>query len=99
MDNDESNWFEEILQSMKGDQKAKPDARLFLKIQEEIIKTNTIIDLQKLRKYALAVILIILINTSVFIFLNQNSKNNTDTNEIQISYQNSLVTSFQIYDL
>lgn len=99
MENNESTWPEEILQSMQGSQRAQPHPDLFSELQEKIADTSAIIiPIQHWRKYAAVALLILLVNTTVLILHAQQSQPDRNEMRTATSTQKPLTTSFQLYD-
>ena len=73
MNKEKEKWIEDVFQSMKGAQRAKPRPELFNKIENQIYSSNAkIIQNFQWRSYAAAVILLLLINTMALISYNKN---------------------------
>lgn len=89
-------WEEDILNSMEGSSRAKPDAALFSRILEQIDEAVV----QKVPKIAViaTVLLICLINLTVFFFLWK--YNNTDNmgSRLQASNETVLISNYNIYE-
>lgn len=98
MNKNESDYIEDIIHSMEGSERAKPDPRLLEKIHEQIHDKHTVIQLSQLRKYAAAAIFILALNASILIFLNQKSENETEVVRLNSLQQEALINSFQLYD-
>lgn len=98
MNNQRENWIKNVLQSMKGSERAKPDPALFAKIQQQVSSPNaTIISLYQWRNYAAACILLLFINTTVLVLFNQSKDSQPREVVASDSSYESLVISFQIY--
>lgn len=99
MENNESRWTEEILQSMKGSQRAQPGPEVFAELQEKITDSSAIIiPMQHWRKYAAVALLILLVNTAVVIGYAQKDKPVRSEVKTHNSMHKSLIYSFQLYN-
>lgn len=99
MNDKKEKWAEEVFQSMKGSQRAKPRPELYVKIENQIAfsKAN-VVPLYQWRYYAAAAVLILLVNTTALIYFNQNKQVNDENVAIMDTYNQSLISSYQIYE-
>lgn len=99
MNNEEDKWIEEVFESMRGSQRAKPNPNLFLAIKEEIASSSyQVIPIYQLRGYAAAGVLALLINVSFLTTYNQYEElPDFEVAEADM-YNKPLITSFQIYE-
>ena len=74
MNTKKSKWTEEILRSMEGSQRAKPDPTVLMKIKGMMPENQVTNSLQYL-KYAAVLALFLLLNISVLMFLNNQQTN------------------------
>lgn len=99
MENNESRWTEEILQSMKGSQRAQPHPDVLSELQEKMSGSSAIIiPMQHWRKYAAVALLILFANTAVVIGYVQNGEPERSEMRSPNPIQKSLTTSFQLYN-
>ena len=98
MSKNESDYIEDIIHSMEGSERAKPDPGLMEKIHEKIHDNHAGIQLSQLRKYAAAAIFILALNASTLIFLNHKSESKSKVVGTNDQHQDALIQSFQLYD-
>lgn len=98
MSKNESDYIEDIIHSMEGSERAKPDPGLMERIHEQIYDKHSVIQLSQLRKYAAAAIFILALNASILIFLNQKAENESEVARVNTPHQDGLINSFQLYD-
>lgn len=99
MDRDQDKWMENIFHSMKGSQRAQPPSNLFTKIESQITSSKVkIVPRLSLRFVAVAATLILVLNISALLVYTQQNKASQMHSALQDSDNNTLITSFQIYD-
>ena len=59
--NDKEKWIDEVMESMKGSQRAKPDSKLFSKIQSQLHVHNANVVSMRQWSYAAAAAIILLV--------------------------------------
>lgn len=97
--NEKEEWIEDVFQSMKGSQRAKPNSNLLAKIDEKIASSSTnVIPLTQWRYAAAAAVLVLLINTSALFYYGK--QNEVPYNEVPITgtYSQPLINTYQIYE-
>ena len=99
MNAEKEKWTEEVFQSMKGSQRAKPSPELFAKIEEQIEVSETkIVSMYQLKYAAAAAALILLLNITVlFTYRNYDVVSYEGTIEAN-TYSQSLISTYQIYE-
>lgn len=99
MDRDKDKWMENIFHSMKGSQRVKPQSSLFMEIESQIASSKIkVAPRLPLRYVAIAATLILIINTSALLIYTQQNQKLQMHSTLQDSDNNTLITSFQIYD-
>lgn len=99
MKNEKEEWIENVFQSMKGSQRAKPSSNLLARIEEKIASSSTkVIPLTQWRYAVAAAVLVLLINTSALFYYG--SQNEVPYNEAPIAgaYSQPLINTYQIYE-
>ncbi|MFK7926341.1 MAG: hypothetical protein AB8H47_30620 [Bacteroidia bacterium] len=94
MNNEKEKWIDEVVESMKGSQRAEPRSGLFAEIQGQI----TAIPIYNWKNYAAAAALIILLNTAVLVLYTRNDKASISEAESISLYNEPINISFQIYN-
>ena len=99
MNNIKEKWSEDIFQSIKGSQRAKPRPGLFIKIQNRIEAENTTIVSPLQWKFAAAAaVLLLLMTTSTWVYLSQQNQSNHNNVAAVDIYSQSLINGYQIYE-
>lgn len=99
MNDEKEKWMETVFQSMKGSQRAKPRPDLFAKIQSRIgVVDAKIVPLRQWRYAAAAAVLLLLMNTSVLVYFSQQIQVNYEDIAVVDTYNQSLISSYQIYE-
>ena len=99
MNDEKEKWIEDVFQSMKGSQRAKPQPDLFVKIQNRIgVVDAKIVPLHQWRYAAAAAVLILLMNMTALVYFNQQNKVNYEDVAVEDTYNQSLISSYQIYE-
>lgn len=95
---DQEKWVEEVFQSMKGSQRAKPSPELFSRIQGQIegSKSN-IVPLYPWR-YVAAAVVIVFFNVTALFYYNQPEEVSSGNVMVADVYSQSLISSYQIYE-
>jgi len=98
MNDKNEQWIEEIFQSMKDSQRAKPPPGLFAKIEDQItVSKAKLVPLHQWKYVAVAAALILLVNTTTLIYYNQHNKVPYEDVTVVDTYNQSLIKSYQIY--
>jgi len=96
MNQNKKDKISDILNSMKGSQRAKPSGDLFAKIEHEISGTDTfIIPLRQLKWVAAAAILLLIING---ITMQQNYKHHKTDTIAKSARGKSIISNYTLYD-
>lgn len=99
MDEEKEKWMENVLNSMSGSQRAKPRPELLKKIQSKIGASETKVVPLRQWKYAVAAaILILLMNTITWVYVNQPNPIRNESVTVVDTYNQTLIRSFQIYE-
>ena len=99
MNDEKEKWMEDVFQSMKSSQRAKPRPDLFVKIQDRIgVGDAKIVPLRQWRYATAAAVLLLLINTVVLIYSSQQNQVNYEDVTVVNTYNQSLISSYQIYE-
>lgn len=97
-DKDQDKWPENIFNSMKGSQRAKPQSELFAKIESQIASSEVkVLHMLPFKYVAAAAILICLLNTSALLLYTQQNKTQPQGEALQVSDSGALINSFEIY--
>ncbi len=95
--NDKEKWIDDVFDSVKGSERAKPSKDLFGKILNEIdVSDASIIPLFQLRMLAAAAIVLLVLNIAI---LRQNVQNNNSNSEEWLSekVEESVISNYNIY--
>lgn len=96
MNDDKEKWMEDVFQSMKGSQRAKPQSDVFVKIQNRIgVGDAKIVTLRQWRYAAAVAVLMLVVNTTALVYFNQ--LNYEDVTVVD-TYNQALISSYQIYE-
>lgn len=96
---DTDKWIEEVFNSMRNSQRAKPSPNLFDKIEAQIYGSEAkIIYLKQWKKYAAVACLLIYINIAAILYYNYNLSDDTPIQSMAESNEEPLLLSYQIYD-
>ena len=99
MNDEKEKWMDEVFESMKGSQRAKPGPELFAKIESQIeISTGKIIPLQQWRYAAAAAVLVLLVNATVLLYYNQHDGVAYEDVAVVDTYRQPLISNYQIYE-
>lgn len=92
-------WAEEVFESMKGSQRAKPRPELFANIENQIAASNLkVISLQQWRVAVAVAAVVLLVNVSAVLFYNQNGGATYEDVAVAAPYNQSLISNYQIYE-
>lgn len=95
MNDEKEKWMEDVFQSMKGSQRAKPRPELFIKIQNRIgVGDAKIVPLRQWRYAAAVAVLMLVVNTKALVYFNQ--KQQVSYEDVD-TYNQSLISTYQIY--
>lgn len=97
--NDKEKWIEDVFDSMKGSQRAKPDSGLFAKIEGQIDAPEAkIIPMRQWNYAAAAAVLVLILN--VFAMRQYTQNNELNANEMVVSDVSgqSLISNYKIYE-
>lgn len=99
MENDKEKWFEEVLGSMKGSQKAQPRSSLFAQIESKLdAPTTEIIPIHQWRTIAASAILLFILNFYAAYEFNQSLQTNTTELETDEMYNYQVISDYKIYE-
>ncbi|GAB5554838.1 MAG: hypothetical protein Sapg2KO_44290 [Saprospiraceae bacterium] len=99
MNDEKEKWMEEVLQSMKGIQRAKPMPELLTKIENQIASSKMeVVHLRQLRYVAAIIVLLLFVDTIALVYDNQNQQPNNEDVAVMDTYNQSLISSYQIYE-
>lgn len=99
MNDEKEKWMEDVFQSMKGSQRAKPRPDLLVKIQNRIgVVDAKIVPLRQWRYVTAAAILLLLIDMSALVYFSQHNQVNYEDVAVVDTYNQSLISSYQIYE-
>lgn len=99
MNDEKEKWTEEVFQSMKGSQKARPRPELFAKIEDKIAASkNKEIPLHQWRYAVAAAVIILLLNTTALLYYNQHNELSYENAVVADAYTESLISNYQIYE-
>ena len=98
MNDDKEKWIEEVFQSMKGSQRAKPSAALFTAIEDRItVSKNKVVPLHPWW-YAAAAAIVIFVNATAVFFYNQQGEVSSENSGVTEAYSQPLISTYQIYE-
>lgn len=98
MNEDKEKWMEDVFQSMKGSQRAKPSSDLFVKIQDQIGSGDAkVVSLHQWKYTAAAVVFILVVNTKALVYFNQQHQVNYEDVVDGNTYNQTLISTYQIY--
>lgn len=99
MNDDKEKWMQDVFQSMKGSQRAKPRPDLFVKIQNRIgVGGAKIVPLRQWRYAAAVAVLMLVVNTIALVYFNQQNQLNYEDVTVVDTYNQALISSYQIYE-
>ena len=99
MKDDKEKWIEDVFDSMKGSQRAKPSTELLAKIEQQIgVTESKIIPIYSFRMVAAAAILLLVLN--VFAVRQFMESNTVATEELLVEETSglSLISNYNIYE-
>jgi hypothetical protein len=98
MNDDKVKWMEDVFQSMKGSQRAKPQSDVFVKIQNRIgFGDAKIVPLRQGRYAAAVAVLMLVVNTTALVYFNQQHQVNYEDVADGNTYNQALISTYQIY--
>ncbi|MBQ4821886.1 hypothetical protein [Aquimarina sp. MMG016] len=98
MNDSKKKWMEDVFQSMKGSQRAKPQQELFAKINNQFkLEKTEVVPLHQWRYTAAVAIFLLLMNSTALIYYNLNRQVDYDYATFEDTYKESLISSYQIY--
>ncbi|MEO1436183.1 MAG: hypothetical protein AAFV80_11655 [Bacteroidota bacterium] len=100
-ENHKDQWAEDIFQSMKGHQKAQPRNDLFQAIEDKVYGQSTkVLPIFQITSMAVAVILLLVINTLALHQMNQNTVVETALTQPQLEPVEGfqLISNYKIYE-
>ncbi len=99
MNDEKEKWMEEVFQSMKGSQRAKPGPELFAKIEDQIsFPKAKVVSMAQWRYAAAAAVLVLFLNTTTLLHYKQLDKVSYENTAVADSYGQALITTYQIYE-
>lgn len=99
MKKDKDKWIEDVLDSMKGSQRAKPSPELYAKIERQINAPEAKIVPMPQWSYAVAAAVLVLV-LNVFAIRQFTQNNELNVSEIVVSSDDtssSLISNYKIY--
>lgn len=98
MNDQKDKWIEEVFQSMKGSQRAKPSPALFAAIEDRVTgSTNKVIPLHPW-KYAAAAAMVIFVNATAVFYYNQQEDASSENSAVAEAYSQPLISTYQLYE-
>lgn len=98
MNDEKEKWVEDVFQSMKGSERAKPQHDLFEKIQNRIgVGDAKVVSLHQWKYTAAAVVLILFMNITALVYFNQQHQVNYEDVADGNTYNQALISTYQIY--
>jgi len=93
--NDKEKWIDDVFDSVKGSDRAKPNSDLFGKILNEINAPDaSIIPLFQLRMIAAAAVILLVLNIAI---LRQNIQNSNLNSDEWVTENTSVISNYNIY--
>lgn len=97
MDKGQNHWTENILTSMQGSNRAMPKPELFGIIEEKLgVGLKNLIPMQVFRRYIAAAVLLLLVNSYVFLQSGWGDHDDTKISYIE-HHESSLLINYNIY--
>lgn len=98
MKNEKEQWINDVFESVKGSERAKPNTDLFTKIESQIDSEEAkIIPMRQWRMAVAAAVVILIMNVFAIQNFTQNNRMNAD--EIENETNQPLISNFNLYDL
>ncbi len=98
MKKDQHEWTEEVFQSMRGSQRARPRPDLFSKIEDQInLHEAKVIPIVQWKWAAAVAVMILFINITALVVYNQ-SETITEDYAVVNTYGEPLLTTYQIFE-
>lgn len=100
MKEDKDKWIDEVLDSMKGSQRAKPSPELFAKIENQLAPPEIKIIPMRQWSYAVAAAVLVLV-LNVFTVRQFTQNNELNAGEMVVSADDSgesLISNYKIYE-
>ena len=98
MNDDKEKWMEDVFQSMKYSQRAKPRPDLFVKIQNQIgVGGAKIVPLRQWRHAVAVAVILLVVNATVMVYFNQQHQVNYEDIANRNIYNQTLISTYQIY--
>lgn len=98
MNDEKDKWMEEVFQSMKDSQRAKPHPELFTKIEEELTVSEVkVIPMSQWRIAVAAAVLLLFVNIASLLYYKQSDVMAYENIEKGSTYSESLISNYQIY--
>lgn len=99
MKNEKEKWMEEVFQSMKGSQRAKPSAELFAHIQNRIANPEAKpVPMYQWKSALAAAAVILLINITALFYYSQQEGLFYENTSVTDAYHESFISTYQIYE-
>lgn len=98
MNNEKEKWVEDVFQSMKGSERAKPQPDLFEKIQSRIrVGDGKVLNLFHWKYASAAAVLILFMNITALVYFNQQNKLKNKGVQDRNIYNRAIINTYQIY--
>jgi len=99
MKSDENKWIENILGSTKGSERAKPSAKVWVNIEQQVFKKEThLVSISQWRVAAIAAVLLIALNIFSIRHYLQNRANGVSEMTTENRPNQSIISNYQLYD-
>ncbi len=99
MSTEKEKWMDEVFESMKGSQRARPSPELFAKIEGKIVPAKgKLIPIQQWRYAVAAAVLVLLVNSAAMLYYNQQDGVAYEDVAAVDTYSQPLITNYKIYE-
>lgn len=98
MNDEKEKWIEDVFQSMKGSQRAKPSPELFANIQNRIAPAEAkLVPIYQWKSAVAAAAMILFVNITVLFYYHQQEGLSYEDTSVADAYHEALISTYQIY--
>lgn len=99
MKDDKEKWMEEVFDSMKGSERARPNPELYARIENQLDDPEAkVIPMRQWSFAVAAAILVLVLNVFVLRQFTQNNALNTNEMVVSNTSSQSLISNYKIYE-
>ncbi len=96
---DKEKWINDVFDSMKGSQRAKPNPDLFAKIEHQIDAPEAkVISMHQWRMVAAAAVILLVLNVFALREVPESNALNTDELLVENTSNQQLISNYKIYE-